>query len=238
MRHALSIAAVALLLSACVAPPRPVAETPPAALPPAFPEQTYRQAAARGEPVYRVDPRASMLIVYVYRGGSLARLGHDHVISSGDLQGYVMIAGDSSPSRADLYLAVADMTVDDPELRAEAGFDTQLSEKDIEGTRANMLNKVLDASTYPYLELSAAVAMGAPPRVLLDAELTWHGTTRRITVPANVEIEGDRLSASGAFELWQSAFGIEPFSVLGGALRVEDRIDVRFELRATRWDGS
>jgi polyisoprenoid-binding protein YceI len=73
--------------------------------------------------------------------------------------------------------------------------------------------------------------------VLLEIDLTWNGTTRQITVPADLEIDGGRLRVSGAFELWQSGFGIEPFSVLGGALRVEDRIDLRFELDATRWSG-
>lgn len=236
MRRALATVSIVLALAACVPPPKPGSEAPPTAvLPSGFPESVYRQAAARGEAVFRVDPERSALIVYVYRGGRLARLGHDHVISSRDLRGHVWLAEDSSQSRADLYLPVAGMTIDDAELRAEAGFDTQPSEKDIEGTRTNMLGKVLDPAAYPYVRLRAGIAMGEPPRVLLDIDLTWQGVTRRITVPTDLTIEGDTLRASGEFEVWQSAFGIEPFSVLGGALRVQDRLDIRFELNAARW---
>jgi polyisoprenoid-binding protein YceI len=233
----LAIACLSLGLAACVPTPRPAEQTPPATLPPGFPEPIYQEAALRGEAVYRLEPGDSSLVVHVYRGGTLARLGHDHVISSRELQGYVLLADEPSRGRADVYVALAGMTVDDPELRAQAGFETQPSEKDIEGTRANMLEKVLDVETYPFVELEARIAMGGPPRVLLEIDLTWNGTTRRITVPADLEIDGGRLRVSGAFELWQSGFGIEPFSVLGGALRVEDRIDLRFVLTGQRWSG-
>lgn len=239
MRQLVAMAAVGLALTACAPSPKPLGEAePPAAQPPGFPQQTYREAHARGEAVFQVEPERSALIVYVYRGGTLARLGHDHVVSSRTLQGYVLLADGQAEGRADLYVGVADMTVDDPELRAEAGFDTQPSEKDIQGTRANMLDKVLEARRYPFVEIRADIAMGAPPRVLLDVDFTWHGVRRRISVPADLRIEDDTLRASGEFEVWQSAFGIEPFSVLGGALRVEDRLDIRFEITATRWQGS
>ena len=58
--------------------------------------------------------------------------------------------------------------------------------------------------------------------------------SRSFAVPVQVRVEAATLEASGTFELRQSDFGIEPFSVLGGALRVEDRLDVSFELRAER----
>ena len=41
----------------------------------------------------------------------------------------------------------------------------------------------------------------------------------------------ETLSASGEFELLQSAVGLTPFSLLMGALRVEDRMLVRYRLR-------
>ena len=52
--------------------------------------------------------------------------------------------------RADLYVPLDTLVVDEPALRAEAGFDTQPSAADIAGTRRNMLEKVLEADRYPF----------------------------------------------------------------------------------------
>jgi hypothetical protein len=40
------------------------------------------------------------------------------------------------------------------------------------------------------------------------------------------------ITASGELTLKQSDFGITPFSVLGGALAVQDQLELRFELSA------
>jgi hypothetical protein len=37
----------------------------------------------------------------------------------------------------------------------------------------------------------------------------------------------------GSFRILQSDFGIEPFSVAGGAIQVADEVAVAFEVRAT-----
>src|SRR5262252_682486 len=100
----------------------------PVAPPPEFPEGFYQQAQQGGKPVYRVDPRESLVVIEVRRGGSLARLGHDHVVASHDATGYVA----PGEGRADLYVALARLVVDEPELRKQAVFDTQPSESDIE----------------------------------------------------------------------------------------------------------
>ena len=107
--------------------------------PPAeFPQGYYRQAVGR-----RVSRRSgeSLVVIEVRRAGSLARLGHDHVVASHDVNGYVA----PQEGRADLYVPLARLAVDEAALRAEAGFDTQPTESDIGGTRANMLEKVLEA---------------------------------------------------------------------------------------------
>ena len=96
--------------------------------------------------MFRVDPARSLLLIVVRRGGALAQFGHDHVVASHDVAGY--IAPDEG--RADLYVPLDALVVDEPALRAEAGFDTQPSAADIAGTRRNMLEKVLETSRHPY----------------------------------------------------------------------------------------
>src|SRR6266581_9541682 len=143
-RAGLAAALFALMLGACAPPVR---ERAPAAAPPAdFPEAHYQEVLAQGRPVFRVDPRESLVAIEVRRGGSLARVGHDHVVASHEVGGYVA----PDEGRADLVVALARLAVDEPALRAEAGFDTQPTESDIEGTRANMLEKVLEAEKFPF----------------------------------------------------------------------------------------
>src|SRR5947209_17218286 len=130
--------------------PAPAPATPPAD----FPEGYYREALAQGKPVFRVDSRESLVVIEVRRSGSLARLGHDHVVASHEVGGYVA----PDEGRADLYVALARLEVDEAALRAEAGFDTQPTESDIEGTRANMLVRVLEADKFPFALISVAGA--------------------------------------------------------------------------------
>jgi hypothetical protein len=216
----------ALLAAGC-------AQVPPGAPPEAKPAGApdlqaayYRDAAQRGAKVYRIEPGDSLVVVRVYRGGSLARLGHDHVVSSREPQGFI----DADAGRCDLYVAAQSLAVDDPAQRAAAGFESTPSESDIAGTRSNMLEKVLEAERFPFVVLRVrAVEQG-----VLQAELSLHGVTRPLRVPAKIGAGAERIEVGGSFAINQSDFGVEPFSVLGGALTVRDRVDFSFAIRGAR----
>lgn len=228
-RAALCVVIVVALLATACAPRRDVAE--PAA-PGDLPVGYYRDAIARGEPVFRIDGAASLVTVYVYRDGPLARLGHDHVVASRDVQGFAAAPTDPMRARADLRMPVATLIVDAADLRAAAGFESEPAADDIAGTRENMQTS-LDADAFLAIELSATLAAPLPePR--LSIELRLHGVTRAFDVPVALSTDADRLEVSGSFEIRQSEFGIEPFSVFGGALKVADRLNVAFRLRALR----
>jgi len=209
----------------------PVA-TPPAERPPPPPlhDEVYRAAQTRAESVFRLVPERSLIIIRAYRGGALAKFGHDHVIVSRDVHGFVLLAREISSSRADLYVPLDTMSVDEPALRAEAGLDTTPSASDIAGTKNNMLTKVLQADRYPYVRLQIGRMGGELPEVKFGAELTLHGVTRALGLPAQVAREGNTLRVRGEFSLRQTDFGMTPYAILGGALRVEDRVDLRYDL--------
>jgi hypothetical protein len=42
------------------------------------------------------------------------------------------------------------------------------------------------------------------------------------------------MDVTGTFAIEQSKFGIAPFSILGGAIAVQDRVSISFRLRALR----
>lgn len=223
------LALVALLLTACPRPVRPP-EKPPEA-PPA------PGSDVRGATVYQVSPQESDVQIFVYRGGPLSRLGHNHVVTSKALSGHAWIHPTFAKSGFELSLPVAELIVDDPEVRRTGGadFTSELSPSDREGTRRNMLRpEVLDAEHYPKIMLRAASVGGslASPRV--TARITIRNATRDVEVPTKISLQDDRLSASGEFDIQQTDFGIKPFSAALGALQVQDRLHIRFNVVAKK----
>ena len=230
-RHFILLALV--VLASCAPTPEQVV-APARERPAGFPEAFYQDARARGEPVYRIDSARSIAVMRVYRAGSLARLGHDHVVASRDIQGFILFPARLPDARADLFVPLDLMTVDEPALRAEAGFQTQPSAIDIENTRRNMLDKTLETVRHPFATLRFTPLPGSLPAISVNADITLRGNTRTQIVPVQIEASANLLRISGQFGLHQTEFGIAPFSVLGGALQVDDRVDIRFELYATR----
>jgi len=220
-------------ISACAPPTiRPASEDRQSSAvadqqPASFPDAYYREAAAHGEPIFQVDPARSRLVIEVRRGGAFAAAGHDHVIASHDVMGFVA----PTRSRADLYVKLDRLTVDEPALRAEAGFDEPVSEAAVEGTRANMLARVIRADRYPFAMVSVT-RLDADGH--LDASITLNGVTRAARIPVEVQASGDDFRASGALALEQTDFGITPLSLFGGAIQVQNRFDIRFSIGAHR----
>jgi hypothetical protein len=209
---------ILLLLAACSAPqtalPPPVAPVPPA------------PAAPAGKHLLHIDAARSLITVLVRRGGPLARLGHDHVIASRSISGYI----DPVQGVAQFQFRLDQMTVDESALRQEAGLDTQPSEDAIAGTRNTMLTKVLEAERFPVVKLRALRIEGNPGAMRLTVNL--HGVIRQFEVPTTVVESKGEISASGTLRLRQTNFEIEPMSVLGGAIVVEDLMDLKFHIVA------
>src|SRR5512146_2987257 len=170
---------VTLLLAACVSGSRPV--VPPSAASPAnFPERDYREASGT-EPVYRIDRSSSRILIYVYRDG----------------HGYVLLPDRLANARADFCFPVAAMTVDEPELRRAAAVTTEISATDIESTRQRMQRVVLEAEKYPLVRVHAVPGSGTPPRLNLSVDVTLHGITRALKVPATLAVDSSRFRADG-----------------------------------------
>jgi hypothetical protein len=148
------------------------------------------------------------LRVLVFRGGTAARLGHNHVLRAGDLRVAWPAAGPVLSFRLDA------LAIDPPALRARLGpaFASAVDDEARAGTRANLL-KALDAAAYPEVVVRTLQQVG-------------EGVQRRLWFA--VEVEGRR--AHGQLVIRQSDFGLQPFTVLGGLLAVQDALVVQFEL--------
>ncbi len=189
-----------------------------------------------GSTHYVVDDKASDVRILVYRGGPLAKVGHNHVLRVHDLSGDVYLVPQFHRSGFALSFPVAKLEVDPPAARAEEGsdFDTALSPQAIEATYKNMIGPaVLNGDLYPEIMLRS-VALTGPATSQASVRVTLHGMTRDIPVPLAIEKHSDTLRITGVFTLRTSDFGITPFSVLGGGLQVLDEVKVRFRIAAHR----
>lgn len=211
-----ALLAAVLAISAC--------STPPAA-PPAADTEPALQANLSA---HQIVAGASLITITVRRSGPLARMGHDHVVATRQVEGFV----DLAQGRSELRFRLDQLSVDEAALRREAGLETQPSADAIEGTRHNMFAKVLQAEAHPWVVVRATLEPGA--RGLLRAQVTLHGVTREYQVPVALKETGNSVLASGAFTARQSDFGITPFAVFGGALSVKDELELKFAISARR----
>ena len=224
---------VALIATGCVSHPgKPPAHAPSTQAP--SPSPAAPPADAR---VYTIDAQRSQVTLLVRRGGAFAKLGHNHVIRSDAESGRAWIAADGRSSGLEVHLPVKNFVVDDPAARASAGpdFAAEVPEDARSGTYHNMTgDRVLDADHFP--EVVIRFAGDVPPRETTPIRVvaTVKGQDRPLDVPMVVTVSDHEIAASGEAHLRQTELGLEPFSILGGAIAVADEFDVRFEIVATR----
>jgi polyisoprenoid-binding protein YceI len=204
------------------------------ALPASVAPSTEAGARREGQ-AYQVAPADSLLTVLVYRGGALARAGHNHVIASHSLTGTVWVPADPQAASFEIHVPVNDFTIDEPALRAQEGadFSTEVPDSARDGTKKNMLSEpMLDGARYPEVVLRSERLEIGSEGILAQVSVTIRGQTRTVTVPVRYEMHENEVRAQGQLTLKQTDLGLTPFSLLGGALRVEDAMTVRFSLLA------
>ena len=230
MKNPPAVLLLAALLASCApTPPRTPVIAPEAASPEPW-RPHYEALAGRGEPVFRVDPARSIVTIEVRRAGRLANLGHDHVVASHAVHGYIA----PRDGRADLSIALRDLVVDEPELRRAAGFTTQPSASDIEGTRENMRNRVLHVDEHPFAFVSLAGVRAQAMPFVVEPSITLNATTRPAKAEIAVEMAPDAVRVTGRMSIRQTDFNLVPLSILGGALRVRDALAIRFDIVARK----
>jgi hypothetical protein len=210
---------------------------PSAATTPAEPTAGAAGAGGNGGERYVIDAQRSEVLVLVYRDGRMASLGHNHVIAVRQLSGLVVVASDLGQSRWALDFPVDALSVDEPQLRAAQGaeFQTTLGDAAIAGTREHMLGAaLLDAASFPVIHLESEQVLTGVDGLRLSLSIVVRDHTARITVPVVLQRTAEELIASGEFDLTHAELGLTPYSVALGALRVADRMQVRYRLVARR----
>ena len=230
----LGAAAVSLLAGCATRQPEP-GPGPPSATPVAT-ESTGRTTIPAGAKVFDIDPRRSIVTIRVYRSGPMAKLGHNHVITSAEESGFAWRGPTPADSGFELRVPVSTLVVDDAAARAAAGpdFEGAVPESARDGTKKNLLRaEVLDAAQFPDVTVRAGELGGTWQDPVAQADVTLKGVTRRVEVPLDLADAGGTLTARGTFRIRQTEFGMVPFSVAGGAIQVADEIVLGFEIVAT-----
>ena len=226
--RALVIAGACLAMAGC-----------PVRRPPAAPVPAAAPAAHRGVP-YEVAAAESLLSIRVYKAGTLAAAGHNHVIASHELTGTFYVPGEPLQASFELRFSVDTLTVDEAPLRAalhSADFPPDVPDSAREGTRRNMLGAaLLDSANYPQIVLRAlSLQEQAPPvagGVLAHVAVSVRDGEHEITLPVRWRRTGSTLTVDAETTLRQSELGLKPFSALLGALQVQDEMQVSLHLVA------
>jgi YceI-like protein len=223
----IAVAVLVLSLSACAAPrPRPRVPQPPIQ-----PSLILQSLPPPGK--YAIDSRDSELRILVYRAGSLANLGHNHVLVNRALTGFVQVGDDIAASSFFLSVPVEGFAVDDADARREEGsdFPGDIPQDAKSGTRRNMLSAaMLNAAEFPAITVTSVTLSGTPDALSAALTISVAGREAQISAPCILQGDAHRLTATGSMELRQTAIGLTPYSLLHGALQVQDAMQLKFSI--------
>ena len=154
--------------------------------------------------------------------GAAARVGHRLLIGFGSWKARVDFR-DGDPVRAAL-----DVDLDSFEVLSGEGGVTPLTALDRSVIKRNAL-KTLQADAYPTIRFTAADFDVSAGRVRMGGDVQIHGQVRAVRIDVDVSARGPRTTISGSVRIRQSDFGVKPYSLMLGQLRVADEVVVALE---------
>jgi polyisoprenoid-binding protein YceI len=177
---------------------------------------------------YRIDAARSKFMVRAFSGGLLWFKGHDHFVAVRDFSGEAEITpGAVAPASLNMRV------------RADSLAETRdlFNEQQKQIINREMREIVLEADKYPEIIFRSTDVTGAFEKgvfkVKVGGDLTLHGTTRRVTIPAEVTVsDTGELRARGEFNIKRSDFNVRATSAFHGMVRVRDRLKLTFDIVA------
>ncbi|MCE5289386.1 MAG: YceI family protein [Nocardiaceae bacterium] len=168
------------------------------------------------------------LLVHTGVASRAARMGHRLALTMTAWRATVALT-DGEPSTADLRIDIGSLEV----LRSEGGVKA-LSGHEVKIIRRNAL-KSLGVKRFPHIRFRADdIARTGEGVYRAAGTLEIHGKHRDRAVEFRIADIGDSWRLSGHAEVRQTDFGINPFSLLGGALKVEDAVTITVDVRRAK----
>lgn len=177
---------------------------------------------------YRLDASKSTFMVRAFSGGLLWFKGHDHFIAVRDFTGEVKLTP-QSVSPASLQMTIkSDSLVETRDVFTEQ--QKQIINKELREI-------VLETAQYPEISFKSTNVTGKLTgagqfEARIEGDLTMHGVTRRIVIPAQVTLGANDLRAKGEFTVDRSDFQVKATSAVHGLVRVRDKLKFTFDMLA------
>ncbi|HYB37202.1 MAG TPA: YceI family protein [Mycobacterium sp.] len=181
------------------------------------------------ETVWTLDASDGELVVHTGVTGRAANMGHRLTIAMRQWQASVKWAG-GEPTSAELTVEVDSLEV----LRGEGGVKG-LSGPEKALVRSNALRS-LDAGRFPRICFDADTIDKTGDGYRLTGTLQIHGRAREHVIDLRTEDLGDSWRLSSQSAVRQSDFGVRPYSLLMGSVKVADEVTVSFTASRAKED--
>jgi hypothetical protein len=158
--------------------------------------------------------------LFTYKEGLLSKVAHDLRLTVKRFR----VVIDGSTVSADFFPETIQV---DGAINGDVLDERALSAKDKEKIRSTMAGTVLRVSQHAKISFAGTVRPQNGGFIARGA-LTLIGKSHDIVVP----IERDGADLVGNVEFQPSQWGIKPYSALGGAIRLQDRLVVSFRVPA------
>lgn len=179
---------------------------------------------------YNLDASQSKFMAHANRSGLLWFKGHSHHLAASDFSGQVELTPDTiTPASLRLVVKAASLH--------ETGADFTEPQKQI--INKELKDIVLHPDQYPDITFQStnvtAKSLGAGRYdVRINGNLTLHGVTRPIMIPAVVTLNGSTLRAVGEFSIDRDDYKVKATSAFHGMVRVDDDIKFEFDMVGRR----
>ncbi|MEO8434507.1 MAG: YceI family protein [Pyrinomonadaceae bacterium] len=180
---------------------------------------------------YRLDASQSKFMVRTFSGGLLFFKGHDHFIKVGDFAGEAELTP-TAVSPASLRMTIrADSLEETRDVFTPA--QKQIINKEIK-------ELVLETAKYPEIvfkstDVTGKLTTAGHYEAKIGGDLTLHGVTRHIIIPADVTLEGNNLRARGEFTINRGDYNVKATSAVHGTIRVRDKLKFTFDIVAHQY---
>ena len=179
---------------------------------------------------YNLDASQSKFMAHASAGGLLWFKGKDHHLKAREFSGQVQITPETlTPASMRLVVKATSLH--------ETGAKFTQQEKDI--INKELREIVLHSDQYPEITFQSTNVTGKSVaagryEVKIDGDLTLHGVTRRITIPAVVTLSGNDLRAIGEFSIDRDDYKVKATSAFHGLVRVKNKIRFEFDIVGRR----
>jgi polyisoprenoid-binding protein YceI len=179
---------------------------------------------------YNLDASQSKFMAHAKRSGLLWFKGKSHHLAASDFGGQVELTPDTiTPASLHLVVKAASLHETGAEFTDQ---QKQIIDKELKDIV--LLPDQYPDITYQSTNVTAKGLGGGRYDVKINGNLTLHGVTRPVTIPATVTLNGSTMRATGEFSIDRDDYKVKATSAAHGLVRVDDDIKFEFDIVGRR----